>query len=218
MSERYKRIVMTIVGVMTTGFSVGIFNFTAFGMDPFQVMAHGVWYHVNLGFGNFYTILNLLMFIGVLIVDRKKIGLGTLINMFLLGYVIEWSSWLFITIMPSDGWLIRFIMLIIGIIIISFGSALYFTADMGVSTYDAVALILAERTPIKFYYLRISTDLICTITGFVLGATVGIGTVITAFFMGPIIAFFNRTVAIPLRYGKSSKEGVMTEDIAKVTI
>ena len=73
---------------------------------------------------------------------------------------------------------------------------------MGVSTYDFIALTLAEATPVPFQYLRIGTDLICVLTGFVLGQTIGIGTVLTAFFMGPVIAFFNRTVSEPLRYGR----------------
>jgi uncharacterized membrane protein YczE len=97
----------------------------------------------------------------------------------------------------------RVFALMIAILVISFGSALYFTGDLGVSTYDAVALIMAEKKIAKFHYCRIGTDLICTLTGFLLGATVGFGTLVTAFFMGPIIAFFNRTVAIPFRYGKA---------------
>jgi len=83
-----------------------------------------------------------------------------------------------------------------------FGSSLYFTGDLGVSTYDAVALILSEKKVVRFQYCRIVSDLVCTILGYLLGATVGIGTVITAFFMGPIITVFNRNVSIPLRYGK----------------
>ena len=54
-----------------------------------------------------------------------------------------------------------------------------------------IALTLAEKTPIPFQYLRVGTDLICVLTGFLLGQTIGIGTVLTAFFMGPVIAFFN---------------------------
>ena len=120
----------------------------------------------------------------------------------LLGYVVVFSSWLFNSWMPEPILLIRSIALIIGILSISFGAALYFTGDMGVSTYDAVALIMAEKKIAKFQYCRIGTDLICTLSGYLLGATVGVGTLITAFFMGPIIAFFNKTVAIPFRYGR----------------
>lgn len=86
-----------------------------------------------------------------------------------------------------------------------FSSALYFTADMGVSTYDAVSLIISEKRKWKFQFCRISSDLFCTVVGFIFGATVGIGTVVTAFFMGPLIAFFNRTVAEPMRYGRKKE-------------
>ena len=78
------------------------------------------------------------------------------------------------------------------------------------STYDALALVWSERqTRIPFQFCRVLTDSVCVIAGVFLcrlsgmsaaqifGA-VGIGTVVTAFFMGPLIAFFNRTVARPL--------------------
>lgn len=193
---------MTISGVLVAGFSVGMFNFSAFGMDPFQVFAHGVWEHINIGFGTFYMILNLIMLIFIFIIDKHKIGLGTVINIFLLGYVVEFTSWFFATRIPSPSIWIRILFLVVGIIILCFGSSLYFIGDLGVSTYDAVALILSEKKVARFQYCRIGSDLICTIIGLLLGATVGVGTLVTALFMGPIIAFFNKLISIPLRYGR----------------
>ena len=202
MKEKKIRILMTITGVLVAGFSVGMFNFSAFGMDPFQVFAHGVWKHMPIGFGTFYMILNLIMLIFIFFIDRRKIGLGTVINIFLLGYVVEFSSWFLDARFPNPSIMVRGLFLIVGIIILCFGSSLYFIGDLGVSTYDAVALILSEKKVARFQYCRIGSDLICTIIGFLLGATVGVGTLVTAFFMGPIIAFFNKRVSIPLRYGK----------------
>lgn len=202
MKEKKLRILMTITGVLVAGFSVGMFNFSAFGMDPFQVFAHGVWKHMPIGFGTFYMILNLIMLIFIFFIDRRKIGLGTVINIFLLGYVVEFSSWFLDARFPNPSIMVRGLFLIVGIIILCFGSSLYFIGDLGVSTYDAVALILSEKKVARFQYCRIGSDLICTIIGFLLGATVGVGTLVTAFFMGPIIAFFNKRVSIPLRYGK----------------
>ncbi|HKL80633.1 MAG TPA: hypothetical protein VJ888_09405 [Mobilitalea sp.] len=204
-NEKYRRRLMTVVGVIVAGFSVGMFNFSAFGMDPFQVLAHGIWIYMPIGFGTFYAIINLIMLFFIFIIDRHKIGLGTVINIFLLGYVVEFSSWLFDTWIPDPTVGIRILLLMIGLVILCFGSSLYFIADMGVSTYDAVALILSEKKVARFQYCRIGSDIICTVIGFALGATVGIGTVVTAFFMGPIIAFFNKQVSIPLRYGKLQK-------------
>lgn len=202
MSEKKKRIVMTVFGVLIAGFSVGMFNFSNFGMDPFQVLAHGLWMHLPIGFGTFYMILNLIMLIFIFFIDKHKVGLGTVINIFLLGYVVEFSSWLFEMSVPNPSMITRIIFLILGLVILCFGSSLYFIGDLGVSTYDAVSIILSEKKVAKFQYCRIASDLICTIIGFMLGATVGIGTFVTAFFMGPIIAFFNKKISIPLRYGK----------------
>jgi uncharacterized membrane protein YczE len=202
MKEKNRRVLMTISGVLVAGFSVGMFNFSAYGMDPFQVFAHGVWEHINIGFGTFYMILNLIMLIFIFIIDKRKIGLGTVINIFLLGYVVEFTSWFFATRIPNPSIWIRILFLVVGIIILCFGSSLYFIGDLGVSTYDAVALILSEKKVARFQYCRIGSDLICTIIGFLLGATVGVGTLVTALFMGPIIAFFNKLISIPLRYGR----------------
>lgn len=205
MTEKTRRIFMTVFGVLICGFSVGMFNFSMFGMDPFQVFVHGIWIALSEGFpgfGTIYTIVNALMLIGIFLSDKSKIGLGTLINIFLLGYMAQFSSWLFERLLPEPGIFARSVFLILGIVIMCFSSALYFTADMGVSVYDAVSMILSEKKKWKFQICRISCDLLCTVIGFALGATAGVGTVVTAFFMGPLISFFNKTVAMPLRYGR----------------
>lgn len=205
MDEKTRRILMTICGVLIAGFSVGMFHFSVFGMDPFQVFAHGIWMALPegiLGYGTAYAILNLLMLIAIFQADKSKIGLGTLINIFLLGYVVEFSSWFFAMLIPAPSFVIRAVILVIGIVVMCLGASLYFTADMGVSTYDAISLILSEKKKWNFQICRISSDLFCTAVGFALGAAAGLGTLATACFMGPLIAFFKRTIAEPLRYGK----------------
>lgn len=205
MSELKRRTAMTVAGVMISGFSVGMFNFSGFGMDPFQVFAHGIWGKTTLGYGFVYMLISLIMLAVNYVVDKSKIGLATFINLFLLGYVVEFSSWLWATVLPDPTLFVRALFLVMGIVIMCLGSALYFTADLGVSIYDAVALVLHEKKGWDFRLVRITTDLICTAIGFSLGATVGIGTLVTAFFMGPLIEFFNQSIARPLRYGKREK-------------
>ena len=203
MSEKMKRIIMTVVGVSLSGVAVGFFNYSAFGMDPFQVLAHGLWNLTPLGYGTFYTAFSFILLILVLITDRKKIGLGTLINMFLLGYITEFFSWLLLELFPNGNFFLRLLMLLIGIFIMCMGASLYFTADLGVSVYDAVALCLSERTPIKFQYCRIGSDVVCVVVGFIFGAKVGIGTLVTVFFTGPLIHIFQEILAIPLIRGRN---------------
>ena len=201
-NEKTRRILMTVCGITLNGIAVGMFNFSDFGMDPFQVFAHGVWNLTSIGFGTFYMILNLILLAAMFFMDRAKIGLGTFINLFLLGYVAEFSGWVWDTLFPHPGLALKCVFLVAGVLLVSLAAALYFTADLGVSTYDVIALYLDAHTRFQFQYLRITTDVICVVIGFSLHATVGIGTLITAFFMGPVIAFFRRHVSEPLRYGE----------------
>lgn len=196
---------MTISGVCICGLSVGLFSYSSCGLDPFQVFAHGLWNLTPLDFGTFYTILNIILIVVILLVDRSKVGLGTVINLFGVGYMAEFSEWMLRRWNDSPSLTLRIISLAIGVVVMCFASALYFTADLGVSTYDAVALIISQRTPLKFFYVRVACDLLCVLIGWIFGGTVGVGTIITAFFMGPMITFFNNTAAIPMRYGKKGK-------------
>jgi len=209
--EMRRRIVMTIVGVCVMGFSIGLFSKSGCGFDPFQVFCHGVWNFINarvgggLSFGTFYTALNALLLVLIFFLNRRKIGLGTLINILLVGHMADASEYIADQLCPEPGMAARILFMLAGIVIMCFASALYFTADLGVSTYDAVALTVSERTSAPFRWCRIISDLLCVLIGWRLGAAVGIGTLVTAFFMGPLIDFFNRTVAIPLRKGNAVK-------------
>ena len=211
-----KRIIMTVVGVLGGGFCVGLFRMSVFGVDPFQAFMSGIdAVTPGVSFGTLYVIINVILLLVALIFDRSKIGLGTVVNIFLLGYVVDYSHQLLMNLFPTVTMLMRILFLVIGVVVICITSALYFTANMGVSTYDAVALILADRIrKLAFKYWRIITDLICVLIGISLfliagnevgqiATLIGIGTIVTAFFMGPLIAFFNKSIAEPLLYGKN---------------
>ncbi len=203
---------MTLFGVLVCAFSVGLFSHSGLGVDPFQVFAQSLGKLVEgwtgLSYGTFYMILNLLMLAGVFFWNRRMIGLGTVMNVFLVGYVADFSKELMERLFPDPALPVRLALLAVGMAVMCFASAFYFTGDLGVSTYDAVALTIAEKTEQKYFkYIRIATDLVCVGTGWALGGAdkIGIGTIITALFMGPLISFFRRTVSEPIRYGKAGK-------------
>ena len=204
------RILMSLCGVIICAISVGIFKIAALGVDPFQSLMAGLDKMIPIDFGTLYVIVNVLLLSFSLIADRHYIGIATFINLFLLGYITDWTYSYLQTVIVEPNMIVRIICLIVGIVIICIGSALYMTADLGVSTYDAVALIIVNTWKKgKFQYVRIITDVICVIIGCVLfvlaGGEIkaiptiaGVGTIITAFFMGPLIEFFNVKIARPL--------------------
>ena len=209
MSRMQRRVMMSVLGVVICGLSVGLFKRAALGVDPFQSLMSGLDAVIPIGFGTLYVLVNALLLLFSIIFDRHKIGIATVINLFLVGYVAEFSLNQLLAWFPELSLAGRFIMLLIGIVIMCFASAFYFTADLGVSVYDAISLVLSERQDkVPFRFCRIISDLICVLSGTVLClfsgmswqevfGVVGIGTIITAFFMGPLIDFFNVHAARP---------------------
>lgn len=209
-----KRITMSVFGVLLCAVSVAFFKYAAFGMDAFQVFVNGMVEVIPIGYGTLYVIINVALLLFALIFDKHYIGLATIINLFFLGYIAEFSLWILNSLFPASGILLRIVFLIIGIVLMSLASALYYTADLGVSTFDAIALIMANTWKVaRFRYCRIGVELCTVILGcslyFIgnksfsgLGALVSVGTIITAFCMGPLIEVFNKKVAEPLLHEK----------------
>ena len=203
--EKRRRLCMAVAGVVICALSVGFFKQAAFGTDPFQCFCNGLDNVVSLRFGTLYVIVCLVLLGAMVLIDRHYIGVATFINLFLTGYIVEFSEAAIHHIFGDPTMTMRVIYLIIGIVVMCLASALYFTADLGVSTYDFIALHLAKRqNRVPFKLIRIGTDLICVAIGFVLGFVPGVGTIVTAFFMGPLITFFNTRVAQPLLHGKKA--------------
>lgn len=204
-----KRILMSVIGVLICAVSVGFFKLAAFGVDPFQSFMSGMDQLIPIEFGTLYVIVNACLLLYALIFDRHYIGIATFVNLFLLGYVVQFTYETLQMIFAEPSMVVRILSFAFGFIMLCFSSSIYMTADLGVSTYDAVALIMANTWKIgKFKYIRIATDVVCVVLGillFLVGggalamipAFVGVGTILTAFFMGPLIDFFNRKFAVP---------------------
>ena len=178
-----KRILMSLFGVIICAISVGIFKIAALVVDPFQSFMAGLDALVPIKFGTLYVITNAVLFIFMLIFDRHYIGIATFINLFLLGYITQFTYEFLQTVIVDPSIWVRVLCLVVGVVIICFGSAFYMTADLGVGLF----LISGGA----------ARDII---------TIAGVGTIITAFFMGPLIEFFNVHCARPVLNGKKKEE------------
>ena len=200
----YRRIAMALVGMAIAGVSVGIFKRAFFGVDPFQCFCNGIANVIPISFGTLYMIINAVLLVIDFFIARRYIGISTFINLFLVGYAVEFSENLLARTLGDLDLPGRIVLLIIGIITTCIAAALYYDADLGVSTYDAIPLHIADLKPklagrtVPFKVVRIISDLICVLVGLILGVMPGVGTVITALCMGPLITFFRRTISGPL--------------------
>ncbi len=217
MNKKAKRIGMSIFGVVVCGVSVGLFKMSALGVDPFQSLINGLNAVIPINFGTLYMVVNIILLSFSFFTFKKYIGFATIVNLFLLGYIVDFSYIILQNIFPSPDIFARIIFLLTAIVILCFASSFYIVADLGVSTYDAISLIISNEWKVmKFKFCRILSDLVCVIIGtvllFAVGSSiaevltvVGIGTVITALFMGPLIDYFIKTVAQPFLEGSKIK-------------
>lgn len=133
------------------------------------------------------------MLVTVAFISINYIGIGIIVNMVLVGYISDFFMLIFNSLLElSLSLTIRIILLVIGLVMSSLGVAMYMHSNMGVAPYDAIPAIIEIKTnkKIPFNKGRIFIDFLAIFIGFLFGATVGIGTVVTACFMGPLIQYF----------------------------
>ncbi|GEM04823.1 membrane protein [Halolactibacillus miurensis] len=195
MSLSQKRIMGMLFGNLLLGMAIGVLRIAELGTDPFATMNLGVSATLGLSFGFYSVLFNLLLFVFLFINSRELIGFGTFINMFLLGYTADFIVYFFQTMDVGEiGLGIRFILLFVGVFISSTGLSLYVTANLGVSPYDALPLMMQEMTNnrIPFGIARLIVDATAVLIGFFFGAVVGVGTLVVAVSLGPLVSVFNK--------------------------
>ena len=107
-----RRIILALVGMLLAGISVGIFKRAFFGVDPFQCFCNGWAQVVPIGFGTLYMLINAVLLVIDLFLDRHYIGISTFINLFLLGYVAEYSQKGISLVLPSPELSVRLVLVL----------------------------------------------------------------------------------------------------------
>ena len=184
---------MMVSGVIFIGISIAFLRLSNLGTDPYSTFNLGLSSLLKIQFGTVSLIMNALFLLFIFIFARKNIGWGTLFNMVLVGYISDIMTSIFTnTFGDMDTFGMRILFTVIGIIILSIGAALYMAPELGVSPYDALPLILIEKISpnLSFRVAKVLIDFLFSGIGFLLGATIGMSTIITSLFMGPIMQFF----------------------------
>lgn len=190
-----------IVGVFLLGFGGAMLRLSGLGTDPFTCINLGISKTANILYGTSSIIFNIVLFIPMLLWYRKGIGIGMLINMLTLGYISDFCVYMWGKISLTTETMyknlpLQILFLVIGILIFCLGVAFYMEADLGVAPYDALGQMIELWTKgnVKFSVNRVITDILCVAVGFCLGSTIGIATVVTAFFTGPIVQFYRNLI------------------------
>lgn len=207
-----RRILFMLLGNILIGVGIAFYRHAALGNDPFSAMTLSLCAKTPLNFGSFIVLFNLCLFVFQFFSGKKYIGLGTLANWTLLGYVADICMYLdtrFLSI--PDTYPVRLLLLVIALLITSFGVSLYQTSDSGISPYDYLSLGLSERTPIPYFFCRIACDGTAVVVTYMAGGLLGIGTLLTMLLLGPCIHFFTNTVSRKLIYGANKSSIIVTD-------
>lgn len=201
-----KRFFYMIVAVIIIALGVTLLKLSSFGTDPFNCMNLGISSHLPISYGTYQMLFNVVLFIPLFILKPSILGPGAIANMFFSAYIVEGFSYMFTvlrittdSIYENNG--CRMMFLLFGIICMCFGAALYMECDLGVAAYDALGQIMEEKLSgkVKYRMIRIITDTICIMLGAITGSVVGIGTLVGAFFTGPLISAFRKIVNKKIR-------------------
>ena len=207
-----KRFFMMIFSILLMGFGISLFSFSDMGVDPFTSMNMAISGKIGISFGFYQMCINCVILIAIAFLGRRLIGVGTVVNMVGVGYICEFFTSLYNMYLPAEkNFAVRLVLMLLGVIFLSLAASMYFTSNLGVAPYDATGFVLDDRTKIKFKWCRVITDLVCT----AFGGPVGIGTVVTAFMMGPVVTFFNKHVSEKLLAAKMPRLVVHVYDLRR---
>ncbi len=193
------RCLFSFTGVIIITLGVAFLNVGNVGVDNFTAFNTAMGNIFGLSLGTFQLLINIVFIIFIIIFGRKYIGLGTLITMTCIGFLVDFFTTLLSGLVFFElTLLIKILFLTIGTALFTFGISFYISANLGVAPYDAITMIIVDYSKIKYKYIRVLQDVIFMVLAFFLGGPVGIGTVINSFFNGPFIDFFYEKVSSPL--------------------
>lgn len=188
-----KRFVVVILAVIIMGFALSWLVRVDLGIDPYTSMNLAISDKLGISLGNWQALLNTVMFLAVIAFGREYIGFGTLANMFLVGYALDFFSWLWDMLLPADAFdsmLVRILVLIPALAVFVLSAAVYMDVELGTAPYDAIPIMISKRLKkVPFSIVRMTFDTSVIILGLCFGAKIGIVTILMAFTLGPVIAW-----------------------------
>lgn len=188
-------ILVLLTGLIIAHLGVTLFVLTELGTDTFTIFVQGIARTVGLSIGTCHVIILICLMAVMALTTKGYVKLGTIVCAFCGGWIIDFFMWLL------KDWIneglnlpLRVAVMAAGCIILSLGMSIVIKSNSGTGPNDLIAMILTDklnqRRKVSFRSVRIACDVFFTVTGILLGGTVGIGTVAAIFLTGPVVQFF----------------------------
>ena len=173
-----------IFGLIVFGFGEGLLILSTTGNSPWSVLAEGISNISNLSIGaaTFLVSVTVLFF---WIFLKQKPGLGTIFNIIIISGMIDVTLYFFDA---PQSILFKYILAIFSVILVGLGSGIYLVANLGPGPRDGLMTGLTKITSLPIALVRACLEISVVIVGWYFGGTVGVGTLIFAFGIGPCVA------------------------------
>jgi uncharacterized membrane protein YczE len=181
---KLKTLLYLSLGLFCFGLGEALILISSTGNSPWLVLSEGLSIKTGLSVGTttFFISLVVLFF---WIFLKQKPGIGTFLNVFIIASVIDLTSFYFD---PPSSIYSKYFLTVFSVLLVGLGSGIYLVANLGPGPRDGLMTGLTRITGYPISFIRASIEITVVIIGWYLGGTIGLGTLIFAFGIGPAVA------------------------------
>ena len=197
-----------LIGLMGYGFSMALMVRAGLGLDPWDVFHQGLSRHTGITIGVASAVVGVAVLLAWIPL-RNKPGIGTVANVIVIAVTVDAS----LAVLPTPTGLPLRVALMLGAVLLNaISTVLYIGAGLGPGPRDGLMTGLVARTGLSVRLVRTSIEATVLLTGWLLGGTVGVGTVIYALGIGPLVQLVLRLTPEPVlaRSGWAFAENTLT--------
>ena len=172
-------------GLSLFGIGEGLLLVSYTGASPWSVLAQGISLKINYSIGVITFSISIFV-ISLWIFLKQKPGIGTILNALIIAVMIDLSLKYIST---PESFILKIILAVFAVILVGIGSGIYLVANLGPGPRDGLMTGLQKKTNLPIATVRVFLEVTVVSIGWYLGGTVGIGTLLFAFGIGPAVAF-----------------------------
>lgn len=181
----HRRLTQLVLGLVTVGVGLALGVRSDLGLGPWDVLHQGIAEHAGISMGTVVIVVGAVVLLAWVPL-HQRLGIGTVINVVTVGVVLE----LTLGVVPElHGFAARGVAMVAGVLAAGLGSGLYLGAGLGPGPRDGLMTALAARGP-SIRLVRTAIELSALGLGWLLGGTIGVGTVLFALAIGPLVQLF----------------------------
>ncbi len=184
LKPKFSTFIYLCLGLSLFGLGEGLLIISFTGASPWSVLAQGISLNIDLSIGTITLFISLAVLIFWLPLNQKP-GIGTILNALIIAIMIDVS----IAFIPTpENYISQLLLAITAVITVGLGGGIYLVANLGAGPRDGLMVGLQKKTNLPIAVVRAFLEITVVSVGWYLGGTVGVGTLLFAFGIGPAVA------------------------------